>query len=99
MTGITCAWAYRRVVFEKLTFFFTGFLLPLVAGIMLLWVGYQVVSQSGITYSVPILITFALGIPLVVVARYVTKGDFFKTKVVAFDTIEQESEVGSANEG
>jgi amino acid transporter len=99
MTGIVCAWAYRRVVFQKITFFFTGFLLPLLSGIVLLWVGYQVVVSSGLTYSVPILITFALGIPLVVLARVATKGDFFKTKVVVFDTIEHETEVGTANKG
>ncbi len=94
MTGIVCAWAYRRVLFQKFTFFFSGFVLPLLSGVGLLWVGYQVVVSSGFTYSVPILITFALGIPLVVLARLVTKGDFFKTKVVVFDTIEHETEVG-----
>jgi amino acid transporter len=99
MTGLACAWAYRRVAFKKLSFFFTGFLLPLASGIVLLFVGYKVVDSSGFGAGVPILITFALGIPLVIVARLVTKGDFFKTKVVAFDTIEQETEVGAANKG
>jgi amino acid transporter len=99
MTGLACAWAYRRVAFQKLPFFFTGFLLPLASGIVLLFVGYKVVASSGLGAGVPILITFALGIPLVIVARLATKGDFFKTKVVAFDTIEQETEVGAANEG
>ncbi len=99
MTGIVCAWAYRRVALQKFTFFFTGFLLPLLSGLMLLWVGYRVVDTSGIKASVPILITLVLGIPLVIVARFLTKGDFFKTKVVVFSTIEQETEVGSANEG
>jgi amino acid transporter len=99
MAGIVCAWAYRRVAFKKFSFFFTGFLLPLASGIMLLWVGYQVVSSSGLKASVPILITLAIGIPLVIVARLMTKGNFFKTKAVVFDTIEHETEVGTANKG
>ena len=94
MTGIVCAWAYRKVAFQKLSFFFGGVLLPLVSGIVLLAVGYDVVSSSGLKAGIPILITFALGIPLVIVARFVTKGDFFKIKPVAFDSIEHETEVG-----
>jgi amino acid transporter len=88
MTGIVCAWAYRKVAFVKLSFFFTGFLLPLLSGIALLYVGYEVLSQGGFSNGIPILITLALGIPLVILTRYTTKGDFFKTKVVAFTTIE-----------
>jgi len=94
MAGIVCAWAYRRVALQRFSFFFTGFLLPLASGIMLLWVGYEVISQSGLQAAMPILVTFALGVPLVIYSRLITKGDFFKTKVVVFDSIEHEIEVG-----
>ncbi len=88
-TGITCAWAYRKVAFKSVRFFFLGVLLPGVSGVVLLAVGYEVIKLSGLSYSLPILITLALGIPLVIVARLVTKGDFFKTEVIAFDRIEE----------
>ncbi len=99
MTGIVCAWAYRRVAFQKLTFFFSGVLLPLASGCVVVR-GLQVVeSRRALGAGVPILITFALGIPLVIVARLATRGDFFKTKVMVFDTIEHETEVGTASKG
>jgi hypothetical protein len=69
-------------------FFFTGVLLPLLGGIFLLWVGYQVVKQSGLGPSAPVLITMGLGIPLVVLAMLTTKGDFFKQPLVAYTDID-----------
>ena len=88
ITGIACAWAFRKVAFEKLSFFFTGVLLPFAGGVFLLWVGYQVVKQSGWGPSAPVLITMGLGIPFVIIARFTTKGDFFKQKPVAYTEID-----------
>jgi len=88
VTGLACAWAYRRVALKSAVFFFTGILLPFISGILLLLVGVEVVRSSGVQYSLPILITFALGIPLVVITRFVTKGNFFKTKAIAYDSID-----------
>ena len=45
------------------------------------------------------LITFALGIPLVIVARYTTTGDFFKTRVIAYTSIEDDDPVEPEPEG
>jgi hypothetical protein len=47
-TGIACAWAYRKVMFNDATFFFTGILLPFLAGVFCFWVGYEVVRKSGL---------------------------------------------------
>jgi len=91
VTGLACAWAFRKVAFQKVGFFFSGVLLPLLGGIFLLWVGYQVIKQ-GPKASIPVLVTFGLGIPLVIVARLVSKGDFFKQKMVSYDTIEPPEE-------
>jgi amino acid transporter len=88
VTGLACAWAYRKVAFQRVGFFFSGVLLPLLGGLFLLWVGYQVIKQAGLSASAPVLITFALGIPLVIVAKVFTKGDFFKQKPVAYTSIE-----------
>ena len=92
LTGIGCAWGYRKVMFQKASFFFTGVLLPFLSGCFLLWVGWLVCIQggwqSGLRYAAPVLITFALGIPLVLILRFTTKGTFFKQKPIAYDTIE-----------
>jgi amino acid transporter len=88
ITGIACAWSFRKVAFQRVGFFFTGVLLPLLGGIFLLWVGYQVVKQSGLGPSAPVLITMGLGIPLVVLAMLTTKGDFFKQPLVAYTDID-----------
>jgi amino acid transporter len=87
-TGVACAWAYRRVAFVSVKFFFSGILLPFVGGIVLLGVGVEVVHESGLKSSLPILVTFLLGVPLVILTRFMTTGDFFKTKVIAYDEID-----------
>jgi len=87
VTGIACAWAYRKVAFQRVGFFFTGVLLPFVGGVFLLWVGYQVVKQSGWSASAPVIYTMIAGIPLVVIARFTTKGDFFKQPTIAYTEI------------
>ena len=81
----------------------TGILMPAVSGVVLLWVGVKVVTNqwhvalydaSGnniIGYenqAISEIITMALGVILVITARYVSKSDFFKTKAIAYDTIE-----------
>jgi len=87
VTGITCAWAYRRVAFKDFRFFLTGILFPLLGGIVLLFVGYQVIKTSGWSGANADIIALALGVPLVLLARFTTKGNFFKTKAVAYDEI------------
>lgn len=87
VTGITCAWAYRKVAFQRVGFFFTGVLLPFVGGVFLLWVGYQVIKSAGWSGGNADIVTLLLGVPLVIIARFTTKGDFFKTKPVAYTEI------------
>lgn len=85
-TGIACAWAYRKVMFNDATFFFTGILLPFLAGVFCFWVGYEVVRKSGLRASAPVLIAVALGIPLVIVTRLRTKSEFFEQEPIAYDS-------------
>ena len=87
VTGITCAWAYRKVAFKELRFFLTGILFPFLGGVVLLFVGYKVIQTSGWSGANADIITLALGVPLVLVARFSTKGPFFKTKIVSYDEI------------
>ncbi len=88
VTGVTCAWAYRRVAFQRSSFFFTGILLPLLGGLVLLLVGIDVIKTAGWSGAGADIITLVLGVPLVIIARYTTRGDFFKQKMVSYDTIE-----------
>ena len=87
VTGVTCAWAYRKVAFKDLRFFLTGILFPFVGASSCSSCGYQVIKTSGWSGANADIITLALGVPLVILARFTTKGDFFKTKVVAYDEI------------
>ena len=87
VTGVTCAWAYRKVAFEDTRFFFTGVLFPLVGGIALLAVGAWVIKTAGWTGAGADIITLALGVPLVIIARLTTKGDFFKQRPIAYTEI------------
>ena len=87
VTGITCAWAYRKVAFKEFRFFLTGILLPFLGGVVLLAVGYQVIKTAGWSGAYADIVTLVLGIPLVILARFTTKGDFFKTKPIAYTEI------------
>jgi len=87
VTGLTCAWAYRKVAFQDTRFFFTGILFPLLGGLVLLAVGAKVIIDAGWSGAYPDIITLLLGIPLVIIARFTTKGDFFKQKPIAYTEI------------
>ncbi len=87
VTGVTCAWAYRKVAFAQTSFFFSGILLPFVGGVVLLSVGAWVIKTNGWSGSYADIITLALGVPLVLLARFTTKGDFFKQKPIAYNEI------------
>jgi len=88
ITGITCGWAFRKVAFKSTKFLFTGIILPVASGGFLLYVGYEVITTNGWGSAVWDLVVLGMGIPLVIVARLTTKGDFFKTKTIAYDSID-----------
>ncbi len=87
VTGLTCAWAYRKVAFKQVRFFLTGVLAPFLGGAALLFVGGEVINSVGWSGAYPDIIALLLGIPLVIIARFTSKGDFFKTKPIAYDEI------------
>jgi hypothetical protein len=86
ITGIACTWAYRKILFESATNLILAGILPLVGGIFLFWVAYQVIAQSGVGPSLPIIITFGLGVPLVILARLIGSSDFFHKSMVAYES-------------
>ena len=87
VTGLTCAWSYRKVAFQRTSFFFTGILLPLLGGATLLTVGVIVIVTAGWSGANADIITLALGVPLVILAWATTKGNFFKQKPIAYTEI------------
>jgi amino acid transporter len=84
ITGLACAWAYRHILLKSPVNLILAGILPLAGGIFLFWIMYQVIAQSGIGYSMPIIITFGLGIPLVILARMLSKSDFFHRPTVSY---------------
>jgi amino acid transporter len=84
ITGLACAWAYRKILFKSASNLILAGLMPLVGGIFLFWVVYQVIVQGGIGTSLPVLITFGLGIPLVLSARFLGSAAFFKRKMATY---------------
>ncbi|HXY44569.1 MAG TPA: APC family permease [Acidimicrobiales bacterium] len=87
-TGLACAWAYRKVMFRSVRFFFTGSLAPFLGGAFCFWVGYEVIVQSGLKASAPVLVDLVLGIPLVIVARVRNTTAFFKQHPIAYTSID-----------
>jgi len=92
-TGVACAWAYRKVMFDSARFFVSAILLPFLAGLFCFWVGYEVVHQSGLAASADVLAVLALGVPLVWLAGRLTRSDFFKRRPVAYASITGEPEL------
>jgi hypothetical protein len=68
-------------------FFLSGVLLPFLSGAFCFWVGYEVIKQSGAAASASVLVTMTLGVPLIFLARYYTRSDFFRG-TIAYDSIE-----------
>jgi amino acid transporter len=92
-TGVACAWAFRRVLLKSVRNLILIGILPLIGGVFLFWIGYQVIIQ-GVGAAVPVLITLGLGIPLTVVAALVNKNGFFTQRTVAYDQIGAVEEMG-----
>jgi amino acid transporter len=88
-TGIACAWAFRKAAFERVGFFFTGILLPFLSGCFMFWVGYEVVRQNWGSHIMPVVVVLIAGIPLAILAAVRHKGDFFRTKPIAYTTIDE----------
>jgi amino acid transporter len=84
ITGLACAWAYRHILFRSATNLILAGVLPLLGGIFLFWVAYQVIVQAGVGPSMPIIVTFVLGVPLVIMARLFSKSDFFHKPTVSY---------------
>jgi amino acid transporter len=88
VTGLACAWAFRRMLLKSPRLLFLAGILPVVGAIFLFWIGYVVVKNQldtgGFGQAAPVLVTMGLGIPLVIIAAATNKTGFFKQKTVAY---------------
>jgi amino acid transporter len=85
VTGIACAWAFRKALFKSPRILVLAGILPLLGGLALFWVGYEVVKLAGIGPSLPVTIPMVLGLPLLVLTIVLTKSQFFSQKTVSYD--------------
>src|SRR6202040_3976618 len=84
ITGIACTWAFRKVLLTSVTRFIFAGVLPFLGGLFLLGIAYVGVAPTTLPYgqaadwgtSLPIVLTVALGIPLVLIAHATAHTDF-----------------------
>jgi amino acid transporter len=87
VTGIACAWAFRKALLSRARMFVLAGLLPFAGGISLLALSGYVVYQSwtvSITQTLPVLVAMGLGIPLLVLAVATNRTGFFREKTVSY---------------
>ena len=89
ITGLACAWAFRKTWGQSLRANLTMIVAPLIGGITLLVVSLLVIQEAGMQ-SLPDIIVLGIGIPLVLLAksRARDKSDFFTQPRVSYSSIE-----------
>jgi amino acid transporter len=87
VTGLASAWAFRKVLGSSARLLIFAGILPFVGGLFLLAIGGYVTYQSWITdiaTALPILVTMAAGLPLMVLAAVTSRSGFFQEKTVSY---------------
>jgi amino acid transporter len=84
LTGLACAWAFRRVLGRSPTVLLLAGVLPALGGLFLLWIGFEVVQQAGLGASIPVLVALGLGIPLMLAAAALNRTGYFRRATVVY---------------
>jgi len=89
ITGLGCAWAFRKTLGKGLRANLTMVVLPFIGGVVLLYVCYQVLKSGG-SGSYPVVIVLVAGLPLLLLAwvRTHRKDGFFAQPLVAYTELE-----------
>ena len=89
ITGLACAWAFRKVWGQTVRSTLTMIVAPLIGGVILLIVSGLVIQEAGLS-SLPDIVILGLGLPLVLITKARTKGktEFFTQPRVAYDTVD-----------
>jgi amino acid transporter len=85
VTGIACAWAFRKALLKSPRILVLAGILPLLGGLALLWVGGELIKIDGVGPSLPVIIPMVAGIPLLILTMVLTKSKFFSEKTVSYD--------------
>ena len=89
ITGLACAWAFRRTFGQRWRATVSMIVMPLVGGLCLLWVCWLVIKSGGMT-ALPDDIVLLSSVPALYVTKYVTRGrtTFFAQRPVAYNSLE-----------
>jgi len=89
ITGLACAWAFRKTIGKGFRANLSMIFAPLIGGGALLYVGYWVIKSAGKT-ALPDIWVLGLGIPLTFFTWFMTrkKSPFFTQTLVSYDSIE-----------
>ena len=89
VTGLACAWAFRKVWGRGVRSTIGLIVLPFIGGVILLYTCYQVMKSAGMS-ALPDIITLVSSIPLVIITWALTKNktDFFRRPRVSYDTVD-----------
>jgi hypothetical protein len=98
--GLACAWAFRKVLTRRASTLILAGVLPVLGGLFLLWIGYEVVAQAGLQSSIPVLVTLGFGIPLLLLAVALNRTGYFRRPTVTYgdETVGTESPQPAAGE-
>jgi amino acid transporter len=87
ITGLACAWAFRKVLTSRPKLLVFAGVLPLLGGLSLMAIGGYVIYQAwttNISAALPVLVAMALGIPLLIIAVATNRSGFFREKTVSY---------------
>jgi amino acid transporter len=90
ITGLACAWAFRKTLGQGFRANLMMVYLPFLGGAVLLYVCYQVMKSGGMT-ALPDLIVLLSSIPAYLLTWFFTRNttNFFKQPRVSYDSIEE----------
>jgi peptidoglycan/LPS O-acetylase OafA/YrhL len=89
ITGLACAWAFRRTLGKGTWKNLTMVVAPFIGGAVLIFVCYQVIKSAGMS-AIWDDVILLMGLPLVILVRQRTidKEPFFSQPQIAYDTID-----------
>jgi amino acid transporter len=89
ITGLACAWAFRKTLGQGLRANITMVYLPLIGGLALLYVSYKVMASGG-TSALPDIIVLLSSLPALGLTWFFTRKstNFFRQQLVSYDTID-----------
>ncbi len=89
ITGLGCAWAFRKTIGQGFRPNLAMVYLPFVGGVALMYVCYQVLKGGG-SSSIPDVVVLVSSVPAMLITMWVTKGKtkFWSQPRVSYDTLD-----------